>query len=297
MVARVQSWVGIRQAAGTRARTVDLATFALACLLGAVGLGSGWTSGFQTGGTYAYWVGLQTPGYYDQATRLGETKYIYLPPMAQILSPLGHLPWPVFNALWLIAAVLAYTWLLWPIGIRLRVPLIIAAGTMAADNLPWIYAIALAASVRYAAAWMVPLLTKVTPGVGVLWYAFRREWRSFALAIAATIVVAVVSFAVQPDVWFGWIELIRRNVDAGSLNGVAYNYMFVGFFPWRVIAAIALVLWGARSGRLWVLPISVVLAPPDIVLSTFGALAAIPRLRRDRVASQRARSGVVPEPQ
>ena len=44
---------------------------------------------------------------------------------------------------------------------------------------------------RHPAAWAFPLLTKVTTGVGVLWFAFRRDWRSLGIAIGATAVIVL----------------------------------------------------------------------------------------------------------
>ena len=41
---------------------------------------------------------------------------------------------------------------------------------------------------RWPAAWSLILLTKVTPGVGLLWFVFRREWRNLGIALAATAV-------------------------------------------------------------------------------------------------------------
>ncbi len=43
---------------------------------------------------------------------------------------------------------------------------------------------------RYPAAWAFPILTKVTPGVGILWFAVRREWRPLFMAVAVTAAVA-----------------------------------------------------------------------------------------------------------
>jgi len=59
-------------------------------------------------------------------------------------------------------------------------------------------------------------LTKVTPGVGLVWFAVRREWRSLAIAATATAVVVAVSAAVAPGAWAGWIGVSRpTRVRAG----------------------------------------------------------------------------------
>ena len=44
---------------------------------------------------------------------------------------------------------------------------------------------------RWPAAWSLVLLTKITPGIGLLWFAVRREWRSLAIALGAVIMIVV----------------------------------------------------------------------------------------------------------
>ena len=40
-------------------------------------------------------------------------------------------------------------------------------------------------AIQRSAAWWAPvLLTKITPAVGLVWHTVRREWRSFAMALA-----------------------------------------------------------------------------------------------------------------
>ena len=40
---------------------------------------------------------------------------------------------------------------------------------------------------RYPWAWAFIILTKVTPGIGLLWFLTRREWRHLAIALGATL--------------------------------------------------------------------------------------------------------------
>ena len=76
---------------------------------------------------------------------------------------------------------------------------------------------------RYPAAWSLILLTKVTPGIGLLWFAVRREWRSLAIALGATAVIAAVSLAIDPRAWFEWFGVIgvERRQDERDLGGPA----------------------------------------------------------------------------
>ena len=43
--------------------------------------------------------------------------------------------------------------------------------------------VAIVLGFRWPFTWAFVLLTKVTPGVGLLWFAVRREWRSLAIAL------------------------------------------------------------------------------------------------------------------
>ncbi len=44
-------------------------------------------------------------------------------------------------------------------------------------------AAAIALGFRYPATWAFVLLAKVTPGIGLLWFLVRREWRNLAIAL------------------------------------------------------------------------------------------------------------------
>ena len=52
---------------------------------------------------------------------------------------------------------------------------------------------------RYPAAWSFAVLTKIAPGIGLLWFVARGEWRNLAIAIGATTLIAVVSFVLAPQ--------------------------------------------------------------------------------------------------
>ena len=56
----------------------------------------------------------------------------------------------------------------------------------------WIAA-AIALGFRYPWTWGFVLLTKVTPGVGLLWFAVRREWRALGIALGVTGAIVAVS--------------------------------------------------------------------------------------------------------
>ncbi len=77
-------------------------------------------------------------------------------------------------------------------------------------NITLLIALAVVAGFRWPAAWAFVLLTKVTPGVGLLWFAVRREWRSLAMALGATLAVVAVSSLVAPGLWRDWVGPPRR---------------------------------------------------------------------------------------
>src|SRR5262249_9700992 len=116
----------------------------------------------------------------------------YPPPFIQLTEPLRTLPWEAFlvlfaaielGALWLLTGPLAAALLL--------VPFVALEVWYANVNI--LLAAAIVFGFRAPAAWSFVLLTKITPGVGVLWFAFRREWRKLALALGVTIAVVGLS--------------------------------------------------------------------------------------------------------
>src|SRR3989442_1267745 len=73
-------------------------------------------------------------------------------------------------------------------------------------NIRLLIAAAIALGFRYPAAWSFVLLTKVTPGVGLLWFAVRREWRRLAIALGVTAALVAVSLAFDFRLWQQWIQ-------------------------------------------------------------------------------------------
>jgi hypothetical protein len=84
-------------------------------------------------------------------------------------------------------------------------------GNISTGNIHLMMAAAIVAGFRYPSAWAFVLLSKVTSGVGLLYFAVRREWRTLALAIATAAAIAAASFVVAPELWFQWFQLLRSN--------------------------------------------------------------------------------------
>ena len=78
------------------------------------------------------------------------------------------------------------------IGLALFIPAV--AIELNAANINLLIVAAVLVGFRHPWAWAFVVLTKVTPGVGMLWFAVRREWRHFAIALGATMAIAVASW-------------------------------------------------------------------------------------------------------
>jgi len=68
--------------------------------------------------SHAYWLAARDPqSWYSQPPAYRDA-YLYSPAFAQLLWPLGHLPWRVFEVVWAAGQVAVLTWLLAPLGWR-----------------------------------------------------------------------------------------------------------------------------------------------------------------------------------
>lgn len=257
-----------------------------------VAFGSAWVVGLLSAASlYVVTWGVDARVYWSawQVNLYGATGplsgYVYSPAFAQAIAPLTQLPWPEFQLIWCALAFGAYAWLLAPVQLRLRVPLLVACALPALNgNIEWLVALVLVMSFRYPTAWAVLLLTKITPGVGLLWFAVRREWRALSIALGATAVIAMTSFASSPALWTEWVSVLARQVQTvpGGFAGVGIPDVPLVV---RLGAAALLVAWAARAGHAWLLAPAVALANPDLWIASLGVLAAIPRLHRSGVGA------------
>ncbi len=214
---------------------------------------------------------------YDDSNPYQIGAYLYAPAFAQAIFWLTELPWPWFAALWTAASVAAYIWLVgrwaFPLLFTVAVALELYLG-----QIDIFIAAAIVIGFRYPAVWAFPLLTKVAPGIGLLWFLFRREWRNLAIAIAATVAVAGLSAALAPALWNEWWELLRRSImDKQVVEGA-----YIGIPVWlRLPFAIGIIFWGARTDRHWTVPIGVLLAMPILWINVFSLLLAVVPLRQE----------------
>lgn len=258
-------------------------------LLGALGVAAIFANPTSHGAdALAFWS--VDPGdpyaYTGDGALAGTGAFRYAPIVAVLLAPLQQLPWPVFLNLWTIAqlAALAAIGRRWALVLVLFPPVFF---DLAWGNINIFLAFAVAMSFRWPAAWAVPLLTKVTPGVGLAWYVGRRDWRSLllvALALACAIVVSLPFVGV--DAWAAWLDVLRDS--AGQAPVGAFE---VPLLP-RVLVAFALSVYAGATDRRWLIPLAVTLAMPVLWTIAYAPLIAIVAIARAR----RAGDGPAPAP-
>jgi hypothetical protein len=232
---------------------------------------------------YAYWT-TRTGDFYAAADTGRIGAYLYSPAFAQLLAPLTWLPLPVFSALWTAVNCAALWFLLrrWalPSLLFLPIPFEIISG-----NVHLLYAVAIVVGFRYPASWALMFITKITPGIGVLWFAVRREWRAFAVALGVTAAIVGVSVALDREAWEQWIAILRADLAGagqGSLETPGW-YLAAPLVP-RVVAAAVIVGVAGLTDRRWLVPFAVVLAMPVVWLNSFATLAAVVPLWQARSA-------------
>jgi hypothetical protein len=222
----------------------------------------------------SYWLYSMDDPYAITHGTMGS--FVYSPIAARLFSPASLLPWPTFLWLWLAILIGTVVWLggrRWWLAAFAFPPV---ALELYHGNVHLLIAAAIALGFRYPAAWSFVLVTKVTPGVGLLWFAVRREWRPLAIALGVTGLLVAVSLAVDFPLWGEWID---RQLLV-SLNQ-APNQPQLPVPLWlRLAAAAALVVWGARTDRKWTVPASAAIAMPVLWVAALAVLAAIPALER-----------------
>ena len=198
--------------------------------------------------------------------------YVYSPAFLQLVSPLTALPWQAFVAVWTAILLAAVRFLTGPRLLAAGLLFPFTAMEVAGGNVSLLLAAAIVLGFRWPAAWSLVLLTKITPGIGLLWFAVRREWRSLAIALGATAAIAAISFVVLPDQWRSWVDVVIRNVAAGKSG----TWASLPVPLWiRLPVAAALVVWGARTDRRWTVPVASMVALPALWYGGLSMLLAV----------------------
>jgi hypothetical protein len=230
---------------------------------------------------FAYWS-VQLPHPYEGAVgTLGA--FTYSPPMALLFDLFTGLEWWVFLWVWLAVLLATAIWL----GGR-RALIVLAFPPVIMElyhgNVNLLIGAAIVLGFRHPWTWSFVLLTKPTCGVGLLWFAVRREWRQLGIALGSTAAIIAVSFLIAPGLWQEWIGFLMANVS-GTPGGA-----WVPIPLWlRAAAAVVIVIWGARTDRTWTVPIASAIAMPVLWFAGFAILAALVRVPKATPAAHRTR--------
>ena len=141
---------------------------------------------------------------------------------------------------------------------------------------------------RHSWTWAFVLLTKVTPGIGLAWFAVRREWRPLTIALAATAAIVAVSWLLNPAAWSEWFAMLMRGTSGTTDCGA--HCIAIPLLP-RLGVALAIVIAGARAGQRWTVPLAAMLALPVLWLAGLSMMVAVVALAvRDRTVARTAAS-------
>jgi hypothetical protein len=215
--------------------------------------------------------------------------YVYSPAFLQLMSPLTALPWQAFMAVWTALLIGAVRFLTGPRLLAAGLLFPFTAMEVAGGNVSLLLAAAIVIGFRWPWAWSLVLLTKITPGIGLLWFAVRREWRNLAVALAATAAIAAVSFVMLPQQWRDWVDVVVGNAGKGGTWASVPVPLWI-----RLPVAAAVVVWGARTDRAWTVPVAAMLALPALwyggISMLLAAIPLLPEQGRVRWLPARARA-------
>lgn len=221
--------------------------------------------------SHAYWLAAQGELAYSRPAGTADA-YLYSPFFLTLIFPLTFLPWPVFLLAWTVLLLAVFWWLVKPLGLKWAAPLLLCClPEILVSNIFLLLGLAAVIGTRWPAAWVFPILTKVTMGVGLLWFVARGEWRRFAQGLVATLAVIAVSYILGPEQWHAWVTFLLTNRD-GTRDGQTS-------FVLRCVLAAVLVTVGARMNWGWLIAPAMLLASPVLVSVVPAALlVAMPRL-------------------
>jgi hypothetical protein len=245
-------------------------------LLGVIGAVVFWLYFTQTGGDPVdvryYWAA--DPSNLYPHPELGEHNgYNYSPAFEFFVGWWRWLPFEVFVAIWraLLLTILVYLAGPFTLPVLLTIPV---ASEINAGNIQLMLALAVVLGFRWSAAWAFVLLTKVTPGIGLLWFVMQRRWRELVIALGVTAGVAAVSFVLFADQWFGYLRLLT----GAPAPSVAPYYL-----PFWVRLPFALGFVALAGWKRWRWPVIVGAAlalPVYYIISSSMLVGVLPYVRQ-----------------
>lgn len=205
---------------------------------------------------------------YVRATVGGDYAFLYSPAFAQAIEPLRLMGWRGFDALWTLLLVSCLAWTAGPLGLPLLAFQPVLA-SIALGNIELPIAAAIVAGFRRPAVWSFVLLSKVTPAVGLVWFAVRREWGALAAIALVTGLAAAVSIGLAPQLWAEWFRVL----DSNQVTPVSF-WTLPGPLWLRAAMGVGVVAWGAGRDRRWTVPVAAAIALPVPWGTLFAVLAA-----------------------
>ncbi len=204
---------------------------------------------------------------------LGEKNgYNYSPAFEFVVAWGRSIPFEAFVAIWRAILLGALVYLAGPLTIFVLFTVPVAS-EINAGNIQILLALAVVVGFRWPAAWAFIVLTKLTPGLGLAWFAIRREWRALGVAAFATIAIAVASFVLKPDAWSEYVGLLT----GGPAPSVAPYYLSLWV---RLPFALAFVALGTWRGYRWPVVVGATLAlPVYYIISSSMLVGVLPFLR------------------
>jgi glycosyl transferase family 87 len=230
---------------------------------------------------HAYWLASQRllhgePLYDPAATIVTPYAYWYPPVLAQVLAPVAAiLPSEAFTFVWT-ALLLICIWFLGgrtPLGGLALVAFLPVAVELWFRNIHLVLAVLVVLGLRrWPALFAVGASIKLAPGLGIVYLAARGRWRDAVIASAVGAGILVVSFAISPDAWRQFVDILTAR-GAGETNGFLAVPYFVRASLGLALAIVAGRLRPALGEPLLVVAITVAL--PTLWFTALSMLATI----------------------
>ena len=208
-------------------------------------------------------AGRHATTYYGTTWGEGGAFFIY-PPLARAHP--GPIPWEPFIVIWMTLLFTAFwaatRW--WSLPVRppsvgvaslltgFQGPVSDPIAFTVIGNPQVLVGLICVIGFRYPAAWAFVFLTKIAPGIGVLWFAFRREWRPFWIAIGVTSTIALVSVVLGPAAWMDFGRFAFANANTASPVPLVPIPFVV-----RILDVAGALMVGRPTDRRWTMPIAV----------------------------------------
>lgn len=196
--------------------------------------------------------------------------FVYSPAFGQLIYPLTLLPMEIAYKVFQAVNLACLWWLAGPwSAVALALPPVQAE--LATNNIHLPLTVMSVAMVRHPSLWAFGALTKVTPGVTILWWVGRREWRHAAIALGVTAGIVAVSAAVWPSAWVEWLGLLVESSTRHVTNFSVSEWPAI----FRLPIAAGLTVMAAWRNRPAALPVIVLFSLPTVWFGALAMLAAV----------------------